>query len=232
MVDTKKVKEKDFIEIKYTVYANDRPFDSNIEEDLRKLSPDAKPEKTIICIGQKMLVPGLDRQLDGKEVGKECEVEVPCKEAFGERKREMIKIIPLKAFTEQKVNPQVGMMFTLDNSLVKIIAVSRARVTTDFNHPLACKYLKYTVTITTLVEDDKEKTEALLKVLLKFVPEFEVKDKIIIKGPKVLEGPVNLYKEKFKELIGKDVVFEEKEPEKKEESKLEDKLGEKPENKD
>ena len=205
-----KVKEKDFVEIKYSGYANGSLFDSNIEEDLKKLNPEAKAEKTVICIGQKMLVPGLDKQLEGKNIGEEYEIDVPYKEAFGERKRELIKVIPLKAFSEQKIHPQPGMMFTLDNALVKIIAVSGARVTTDFNNPLAGKDLKYKITMTRIITDVKEKSETMLKFFLRFAPEFEVNEKVTVKGPKILEQMVGLYKDKFKELVGKELAFEEK----------------------
>ncbi|MBU0466376.1 MAG: peptidylprolyl isomerase [Nanoarchaeota archaeon] len=223
MTQEQKVKKNDFIEILFTGYANDKPFDSNIEEDLKQINPEAKPEKIIIALGQGMLVPGLDNQLEGKEIGREYEIEVPYKEAFGQRDRTLIKTIPLKSFTEQKVNPQPGMVFTLDNSLVKIIAVSGARVITDFNNPLAGKDLKYKITIVRKVTDAKEKSEALLKTFLRITPEFEVKDeKVVIKGPKIFEGVINMYKDKFRELIGKELVFEEKKEEKKLEEKLEE----------
>jgi FKBP-type peptidyl-prolyl cis-trans isomerase 2 len=211
-----KVKKKDFVEIKFSGYANNQLFDSNIEEDYKILDPEgkAKPEKTIICIGEKMLVSGLDKQLEGKELGVEYSIEVNAKEGFGERNRNLIKIIPLKAFHEQKVSPQPGMMFTLDNALVKIIAVSGARVTADFNNPLAGKDLKYKITMTRKVEDINEKSEALFKFFLRFVPEFEVKEKIIVKGPKILEQITSTFTGKFKELVGKDLGFEEKQPKK------------------
>lgn len=217
-------KNNDFIEIKFAGYANNEVFDSNIEEDLKKVNPEAKPEKTIIVLGQGMLVPGLDKQLENKEIGKQYEIEISSKEAFGPRDRNLIKTIPLKAFTEQKVNPQPGMMLTLDNSIVKIIAVSGARVIADFNNPLAGKDLKYKITITKKVTDDKEKAETLLKLFFRFLPEFEVKEnQVIVKGPKELEQGINVYKEKFKELMNKEIVFEEKAPEKKEEKKEEEK---------
>jgi hypothetical protein len=121
----------------------------------------------------------------------------------------------MKAFSEQKVYPQAGMMFTLDNALVKVIAVSGARVTVDFNNPLAGKDLKYKLTITRKVEDPKEKSESLFKFFLRFIPEFEVKEKVIVKGPKILEQMLKPIEDKFKELVGKDLAFEEKKLEEK-----------------
>jgi len=220
MQTQQKIKKNDFIEIEFSGYANGQLFDSNIPEDLKKINPEAKPEKTVIVVGQKMLVPGLDARLEGKELGREYEIEIKAKDGFGDRHRNLIRTIPLRAFTEQKVNPQQGMILTLDNALVKIIAVSGARVTADFNNPLAGKDLKYKIKITKKVEDAKEKSEALFRVFLRFVPEFDVtENKVTVKGPKILEGVVNLYKEKFKELVGNELAFKEKKEEKKEKVK-------------
>lgn len=210
-------KKSDFIELKYTGYANGEIFDSNIEEDLKKLNPEAKPEKTTIVIGQGMVVRGFDKALEDKEIGKEYEVNIPSKEAFGARKRELIRTISLASFTEKKVQPQPGMILALDNTIVKIIAVSGARVTADFNNLLAGKDLKYKFTITRKIEDEKEKSETLFQFFFKSTPELEIKESsITVKLPKQMEPLVALYKDKFKEIIGKELVFEEEKDEPKE----------------
>lgn len=210
---TETINKNDFIEIKYTGYANGSIFDSNIEEDIKKINPNAKPNKTIIAVGHEMVIKGFDKAFEGKEIGKEYEISLKPKEAFGERNRDLIKTIPLKAFTEQKFSPRPGMVLTLDNMLVKIITVSGARVVTDFNNSLAGKEIKYKFTISRKVTEEKEKAEALLEFFFKFTPEFEIKDKIIIKGPKQMEIFVKTFNPKFKELLGKDLEFEEKKAE-------------------
>jgi FKBP-type peptidyl-prolyl cis-trans isomerase 2 len=208
---SEKVKKKDFVELKYSGYANGDIFDSNIEEDIKKLNSEIKAKKTVVCVGEEMVVKGLDNTLEGKEIGKEYEIEFGFKEGFGERKRELLKTIPLKIFTEKKIDPRAGMVLTLDNYMVRIITVSGARVVTDFNNPLAGKNLKYKFKIIRIVEDDKEKVEALFEIFWKFVPEFSLEEsKIVVKGPKGLEVFVNEFGGKFKELMGKELVFEEK----------------------
>lgn len=202
------IHKNDFIEIKYTGYANNEIFDSNIEEDVKKLNPEINPQKTIIAVGHEMVIKGLDNALIGKEIGKHYEISLSSKE-FGERKRELLKTIPLKAFTEKNVNPAPGMVLTLDNVMVKIIAVSGARVTTDFNNPLSGKQIKYKITILRKVNDDKEKVDSILIYFLGFVPEYEIKDKILIKAPKQMENFVKMLSPKFKELLGKELDFEE-----------------------
>ena len=207
----KKVQKNNFIEIKYTGSANGEIFDSNIEEDARKLNPDFKVRKTIICVGGGMVVSGLDKAFEEKEIGKEYEVDIDVKEGFGERKRELVKTIPLKVFTEKKVDPRPGMMLNLDNMMVRIITISGARVVTDFNNPLAGKDLHYKFKIIREVGRDEEKARALFEVFWKFVPDFSFSgEKIIVKGPKGLDIFVKQFAEKFKELIGKELIFEEK----------------------
>ncbi len=204
------VQRGDFVELKYTGYSNGEVFDSNVEEDLKKLDPEAKVKKSIIIIGKGMVVPGLDRDLEGREVGKDCEVVVKPKDGFGERRRELIKVIPLKAFTEKKVNPQPGMTLALDYNIVKIIAISGARVTTDFNNLLAGRELTYKYRIVRKVEDISEKTKGLFEGLFGFVPEFSVeRDRVIMKGPKAMEEFVKSFKDKFKKLMKLDLAFEE-----------------------
>lgn len=206
MVDL--VNKNDFIEIKYTGYANNEIFDSNIEEDMRKLNLKNPSSKTIIAVGQDMVIKGLDKALISKEIGKSYEIIIEPKEAFGERNRQLIKTIPLKAFTEKSVSPKPGMFLTLDNLMVKIITISGARVIADFNNPLAGKQIKYKFTIIRKVTEEKEKAEALFEVFFKSVPEFEIKESIIVKGSKNLSILIKAFNEKFKELLGKELVLD------------------------
>ncbi len=207
---TEKTNKNDFVEIKFTGYANRDIFDSNIEEDLKKLNPEAKAKETIVAIGQRMVVQGLDNALEDKEISKEYEITIKAKDGFGERRRELIRTIPLSSFTAQNVNPKAGMVLALDNHVVKILAVSGARVTADFNNPLAGKELKYKFKIIRKINDEKEKIESLFKFFFGFVPEFNLGNEVKVKGQKNFEVLVKLHKKRFKELIGKELEFEEK----------------------
>ncbi|MEI6732241.1 MAG: FKBP-type peptidyl-prolyl cis-trans isomerase, partial [archaeon] len=80
-------KKNEFVELKFTGIANGEVFDSNIEEDLKKVNSQSPAEKTIVCIGQGMIIPGLDKALEGKEIGKEYGASIKAPEAFGVRKR-------------------------------------------------------------------------------------------------------------------------------------------------
>jgi FKBP-type peptidyl-prolyl cis-trans isomerase SlyD len=209
-------KKKDFVELSYTGYSQGNVFDSNVAEDLKKIDPKAEPKKTIVVIGEKMVVPGLDKALEGKEVGKEYEVSMKAKEGFGERDRNLLKTIPLKIFTEKNIAPRAGMAFAMDNMLARVVTVSGARVVTDFNNPLSGKDLNYKFKIVRILNDEKEKTSFLFEQILRFTPEFDISEKnITIKGEKTLEIFVNAFKDKVKELLNKELKFEEKKEEKK-----------------
>ena len=217
-----KTKKTDFVEIEFTGYHNGVVFDSNIPEDLKKLSPEAKPEKSIVIIGQGMVVKGLDKQLEEKEIGKEYEIHLQYKEAFGERKRELVKTIPLHIFTKQKINPRPGSTLFLDNMMARVITVSGARVITDFNNPLAGKEIDYKFRIKRIVTDEKEKVEAFFKFFFRHIPDFEIQEKIIINGNKQSEPLIKMFNEKAKELLGKELEFKlEEKPEDKSEKKKE-----------
>jgi len=216
------VRKKDFIELKFTGYSNGSVFDSNIEEDLKKLDSKAIPKETLAIVGEGMLVPGFDRELEGKEIGKDYEINVSAKEGFGERRKELLKTIPLKIFTEKKISPYPGMVLAMDETLARVVTISGARVITDFNNPLAGKELVYKFKIVRKISDEREKARVLFEASFRFIPDFEIKEKeIVVKGPKIFERFVDALKEKFKELCGKELKFELSEKEK--ESKGEDK---------
>mgnify|MGYP001601353865 CR=1 FL=1 len=210
-------KPKDFVEISYTGYSQGSMFDSNREADLKSINSKAKAKKTIIVIGEGMVVKGLDKALEGKEVGKEYEIKLSPKEGFGERDRNLMKTIPLKVFTDQRINPVPGAVLDMDGMIAKIISISGARVMTDFNNPLAGKELSYKFSITRIITDDKEKATALFENMFRFVPEFDITaENLTIKGPKPLEQFAQAFKDKIKALLNKELKFEEKKIEKKE----------------
>lgn len=212
------VQKNDFVALRYSGYANGVLFDSNEEEHIKKLHPDAKAEELMIAVGKGMVVAGLDKTLEGKEIGKQYEVTFSASEGFGERRTELVKTIPLRVFSEKGIQPYAGQSLLMDNVTARVITVSGARVITDFNNPLAGKEMRYAFVITRKVTDEKEKAEALFKASFKFVPHYEIeKEAIVVRGPAVLEEYAKAYGLLFKELLGKELVFvlEEKKAEEK-----------------
>jgi FKBP-type peptidyl-prolyl cis-trans isomerase 2 len=208
--NSNKIKKGDFVELKFTGFVDGKVFDSNVSEDLKQVSDKASPEKTIIIVGERMVVKGFDNFIEGKELNKNYEVTISPKDAFGSRRTELVRIIPLKVFHQQRLNPRPGMSFVFDNQLAKVITISGARVITDFNNPLSGKDITYKFHVLRMVNDLKEKAEAVCKLILRFVPEIDVENnQVIIKGPKIMENFVKQAQPKFKEFLGKEVQFKE-----------------------
>jgi FKBP-type peptidyl-prolyl cis-trans isomerase 2 len=218
------VSKKDFIELEFLGrnLTNNEVFDSNILEEAKKLNPKVSGVKPlVICVGYDMVVKGLDEFLIGKEMKKKYTLNLTPERAFGKRDSKLIRLIPLKMFLEQKVYPEPGMTLALDNNLVKVVSVSGGRVMVDFNNPLAGKDIEYEFTIKKKVEDIKTKAEALQNFLFGQVFEFDADEKakkLIFKDVK-LTPILNVFKDKFKEILGYDIEIFEKKEEKKEENK-------------
>jgi len=203
-----KVNKNDFIEIEFIAKVKDgEVFDTNIPSEAKKLDSKIQVKPLVICVGQAMLLSGLDKQLEGKEIGKKYSLEIQPEEGFGERKKELVKLMPLGVFTEKNVTPRPGMTFALDNFLVKIITVSGGRVLVDFNHPLSGKILIYDITINKKIQDLEEKVNALNEFFFKSPIKFKVekeKKKIIFED-KNLKPMVDMFKDKYKEVLGFDI---------------------------
>jgi len=214
------LKKKDFIEIEFTGKVKDGDiFDSNIEEDLKKMHQGhdhkIEPKPFIFSLGEGMFLKGIDEFLIGKEI-KDYNLELTPDKAFGERNKDLIQLIPSKVFREQKLNPVKGMMFNFDGRIAKLISVSGGRIIADFNNPLAGKTVEYKIKILKKVEDINKKAKALIEFLFKKELDFEIKDKkIIIKTEKDLVKFVDLFKDKFKDILGLDLDVREKEEKKK-----------------
>ncbi|MEM1535133.1 MAG: peptidylprolyl isomerase [Candidatus Pacearchaeota archaeon] len=152
-------KKGDFIELEFTARSNEGVFDTTDSELAKKLgySKEVKPLKLII--GEGMVIKGLDAELEGKEIGKEYSVEIEPGLGFGERKQELIKIVPLAGF-ERK--PREGEILLIEGVIARVAKIESGRVTLDFNHPLAGKRLHYKFKITKLITDEVEKVKAIL----------------------------------------------------------------------
>jgi FKBP-type peptidyl-prolyl cis-trans isomerase SlyD len=102
------------------------------------------------------IIPGLERELYGMEVGQSKKVVVAAADAYGEfqedavvnvPKGEFPEQIPVEVGTELQVRGQNGE--TLHGRITK---VEGENVELNFNHPLAGKELHFDVTITALRE--------------------------------------------------------------------------------
>jgi len=202
--------KNDFIEIEFTGKVKDGEiFDTNLEEQAKKLGINVKTRPLVICIGQNMILPAIDNFLIGKAQGKYV-LELAPEKAFGSRTRELIKIMPISVFLKHKINPQAGMVFSFDNMMGKISAVSGGRVIVDFNNPLAGKEVVYELNIKRKVTDEKEKAKSLMLALFGRELDFTVSNKkLVIEATNEMKKFIELFKGKFKEILSLDLEVKE-----------------------
>ena len=109
--------------------------------------------------GNQNLIPGLERELEGKKVNDSLTCTIAPADAYGERDDELVFNVPRADFADaDKI--EVGMQFQAQQPdgvhIVTVVGLSDEEVTVDANHPLAGESLHFAVT----VKNIREATEA------------------------------------------------------------------------
>jgi FKBP-type peptidyl-prolyl cis-trans isomerase SlyD len=109
--------------------------------------------------GHGNIIPGLEKQLEGKAVGDKLIAEVPAAEAYGDRNPDLMVKAQRSQFPEG-VDLQPGMQFQAQTPqgprVAKIAEVIGDEITVDTNHPLAGVDLKFDVEIMNIREAKSE----------------------------------------------------------------------------
>jgi FKBP-type peptidyl-prolyl cis-trans isomerase 2 len=199
-----KIQKKDFIEIEFTGRTKEGIiFDSTIKEDLEKADLGEVTAKPFIySVGSGMFLDSLDEFLIDKETGKNYEVELTPEKSFGKRNSQLVKLLPMSVFRQQRLNPVAGMSFSFDNQIAKIISVSGGRVIVDFNNPLAGKNVVYNIKVMKKIENIEEKIKSLMDFFFKKEFPFEIKEKkLIMEVEPPFDKIIELLKPKFLETL-------------------------------
>lgn len=202
-------KKNDFIELEFTGKNNGTIFDTTSKEEAKSIGIQTEVKPLIISIGNEMVLKGLDKELEEKEIGKKYSVHLTSDKGFGPRNSNLIKTIPLKVFRQQNIQPIPGSTLQMDQYIVKILSVSGGRVMADFNNPLAGKEIDYDFKITRLVTDNNEKVNALMDFVFKQRFEFEIKDKNVIFKKPELKPIIDILNQRFKDVIGLEFKIQE-----------------------
>ena len=112
--------------------------------------------------GHGNIIPGLEKQLEGKAVGDKLVAEVPAAEGYGERNPEMIVEATRSQFPED-AELEAGMRFQAQTPggprIAQITKIEGDTVTVDTNHPLAGVDLKFDVEIMEIREATSEEID-------------------------------------------------------------------------
>jgi FKBP-type peptidyl-prolyl cis-trans isomerase SlyD len=108
-------------------------------------------EPLVYMQGAGNIIPGLERELEGKSAGDKVKVTVAPQDAYGERDDRMIQSIPREMF-KGVADIQPGMQFQAngpngERRMVTVAKVEPETVTVDANHPLAGMPLTFDVKV-------------------------------------------------------------------------------------
>lgn len=109
------------------------------------------------------IIPGLEKQLEGRSTGDELKITVPAAEAYGERDERLVQPVPRQAFQGVE-NIEPGMRFQASGpggakGVVTVVKVDPEQVTIDANHPLAGVPLTFDVKVVEVREPTPEERE-------------------------------------------------------------------------
>ncbi len=105
------------------------------------------------------LIPGLEKELEGKSKGDQVKAVIAPKDAYGERNDSLCQNVPRAQF-ENSGEIEVGMQFEVDTDqgglVVTVTSVATDTITVDGNHPLAGIELHFDVTVKEIREATQE----------------------------------------------------------------------------
>ncbi len=170
------IKENDFIKVEFDIYANDKLVQTTNEKKGKEIGLEKKkygPET--IIIGKAFVLKALDDAIIKK---KEDTLELTPEQAYGRRKKELIKTFPKSVFDEQKLRVIPGMVYDFNGTYGTVKSAVGGRVMVDFNNPLAGKNIKLEYKFVSKVEDIKEKIDLVMETILRLPKNmYEIKSK-------------------------------------------------------
>jgi FKBP-type peptidyl-prolyl cis-trans isomerase SlyD len=112
--------------------------------------------------GKGQLIPGLEKELEGKEAGAELSLVIPPAEAYGDYNEEQVFVVGKEGFQgeeELTVGLQVQMDTGEGQAIGVVTKIEDENVTLDLNHPLAGTTLHFEVKIVELRDATKEELD-------------------------------------------------------------------------
>jgi len=109
--------------------------------------------------GRGNLIPGLEKELEGKATGDKFNITVPPEDAYGTRDDNLVRQVPRTAFKDVK-ELEPGMRFQSKTEqgteIFTVAKIEAEHVTIDGNHPLAGEPLTFDVEVTEVREATAE----------------------------------------------------------------------------
>jgi FKBP-type peptidyl-prolyl cis-trans isomerase SlyD len=113
--------------------------------------------------GHGQIVPGLERELEGKRAGDSFQIKVSPADGYGDHDHRKVMTVPRKQLPKG-LAPEVGMQLTAqgpngEQIALWIVEVSDREIKVDANHPLAGQTLHFDVAVRSVREASEEELE-------------------------------------------------------------------------
>ncbi|MEJ2088469.1 MAG: peptidylprolyl isomerase [Gammaproteobacteria bacterium] len=133
------------------------------DDDGREIDTSLNSEPLTYLHGANGLIPGLERELDGREAGDKFQVAIQPADAYGEVDARLIHEVPLEALSEVP-NLRVGMQLQSQSQdgrtqLLTVDAIGSDSVTLNANHVLAGIVLHFEVEVVNVREATGEELD-------------------------------------------------------------------------
>jgi FKBP-type peptidyl-prolyl cis-trans isomerase 2 len=161
-------KDGDFVEIDYSAWreADNTLLYTTYKEQAEKAGIYDKGREygaALVVIGSNGVVRGLERELKGMNQGETKRFTLEPGDAFGERREELVKVMPFSEFRAHNIDPAPGMSIDIDGIPSIVRSVNSGRVVIDQNHPEAGRKIIYEVKVLRLLNESKDKIMSLGK---------------------------------------------------------------------
>jgi FKBP-type peptidyl-prolyl cis-trans isomerase 2 len=104
-------------------------------------------------IGEGKVIPGFEKAVVEMNKGEEKTIKIECKDAYGEKRPELMKRIPKEQLPEEaRDKVKAGMVLGMNTPQgqqvpVKVVEVGDNDITLDLNHPLAGQNLNFKIKV-------------------------------------------------------------------------------------
>ncbi len=135
-------------------------FNYVLKDDAGSVIDESSPGEPLAYLhGHGNIVPGLERELEGRNTGDKLSVKVAPGDGYGERNKDLVQKVPRRSLKGIS-NITVGMWLHAQTAqgarAVTVTAVTGDMVTLDGNHPLAGENLNFDIEITDVRDATEE----------------------------------------------------------------------------
>ena len=120
------------------------------DEDGEILDSSEGDEPLVYLHGHGDIVPGLERALNGHQVGDQVEVDVSPEDGYGDWDEDLVDVVGKEDFDDPE-ELEVGAQFEVDTDegvrVATVIEMEGEDITVDLNHPLAGMNLHFAVKV-------------------------------------------------------------------------------------